>query len=574
MEFRYKCLRVRQTKSDKTIVLFAAPATEIEQWSGVPQKKRFDGDQETVGFQREENPQRINSLGAFCENSENIIQNPLLCATRKLPISTVSFEANAGESGDSQEGTIIIAIPDYDSYSMEEILKFVREYIEARIPELKAKSPSEDVVAKLKARAAREGHLPPDDEVESAAEAEAEEGDGETDNEAEAEAVLFEESHILEFWEDVAGRHEVIKLMDTGKPQEAFLGYTRAALESYLRPVVLVDGQHRLRGTLRAAQNLMDREDIQTEIEKRVGGGETGDAVHRDIMRREVRRLPVSLLLADDPAEQVFQFVVVNQKATPIGRALLGTIVSTTLSNDEMGKVATRLKSAGIELEESQAITYLARFPASPFYGLVERGLAGDSKDLLQWNVFASLVGIFRDLKGGKLFGFKNDYADTWRVKYLNSSAIVAGYEAAGFENARSYWRKIDGPWRQVFIAFFTKIRDKFGDREIENAHNQWGNPRESNLFNKISLTILSADFFQFLVETKRGIDTIEHVPQLIDSWLEDVNESYFNRDWNLSGVKKDSTGIRNQWAYQWAEYRKNPTQLPQGRIYRVPKGD
>jgi hypothetical protein len=82
MEFRYKALRVRQTKSDKRVVLFAALATEIDQWAGVPQKKRF-GEEETVGFNEKKNPKRVESLREFCTNDENIIQNPLLCATRQ-----------------------------------------------------------------------------------------------------------------------------------------------------------------------------------------------------------------------------------------------------------------------------------------------------------------------------------------------------------------------------------------------------------------------------------------------------------------------------------------------------------
>lgn len=85
--------------------------------------------------------------------------------------------------------------------------------------------------------------------------------------------------------------------------------------------------------------------------------------------------MPVSLLLSSDPAEQVFQFVVINQKATPIERSLLGTIVSTTLTNDEMEQVSERLRSSGIQLEEARAITWMARSEESPFCRLVERGV-------------------------------------------------------------------------------------------------------------------------------------------------------------------------------------------------------
>ena len=84
----------------------------------------------------------------------------------------------------------------------------------------------------------------------------------------------------------------------------------------------------------------------------------------------------------------------------------------------------------------------------------------------------------------------------------------MSGYSEAGFGDPFEYWRKFDGPWRDVFMAFFAKIRDEFGDRSTDDAHNYWGKPRDSNLFNKVSLTILAADFFQYLVETRKTIES------------------------------------------------------------------
>ncbi len=129
--YAYSALAVRQTTSAKHVILFAAPATEIDRWAGIPQKKRF-GTGESVGFQREENEKRVDSLGEFCANDDNIIQNPLLCATRRLSVASTRFEPHEGQSGDSQQGTFVIQIPDYGQYSMEKILGLVREYVEAR----------------------------------------------------------------------------------------------------------------------------------------------------------------------------------------------------------------------------------------------------------------------------------------------------------------------------------------------------------------------------------------------------------------------------------------------------------
>jgi hypothetical protein len=441
------------------------------------------------------------------------------------------------------------------------------------VPDLENREPDTAIISSLKERAAEVGHI---EHVDPAEEVE-EQGEGGVLDQVEGgdpSGVLFEESHIIDFWQEIAARHELIKQI--GRPIEGdeFLGFTRDALLSYLRPVVLVDGQHRLRGAISAAREMLNNPDIRSEAEERIANGERWEDVQAELLKRVARLLPVSLLMSTDPAEQVFQFIVVNQKATPIGRALLGTIVSTTLSNDEMDSVANRLKNAGIHLEESQAITYLARHPESPFSGLVERGLAGDSKDLLQWNVFASLVAIFRNLKGGKLFGQKNDYADIWKQRFLLSSGLVSDYASHGFETPEDFWGALNGPWRDVFIKFWAKVRDTFGNTADSDKYNFWGRTRESNLFNKISLTILAADFFQFLVETRTTISNSDEIGDLVDTWLENVNTGYFDKNWNLSGVKKDSTGIRNQWAFLWSEYRKSGGNLPDRRLFRQPKGD
>lgn len=575
MKYDYPAISLRQTSSDKRTVLFAAQAAHISIWAGIPQKKAFGADAESVGFQRDENEKRLREIAEFCSNPSNIIQNPLLCATRDLPFASTKFTAFEDSDEAYQLGTLTIEVPDYGSWNITELLRYVREYIEMRVPDLKNADLNSALIATLKKQASLEG--PQSHEAPDAAEAGGLADDPINLEPPESETyepvgVLFEESHIVDFWNEVACRHEVAKLMDSPPTGTEFLGFTTESLLSYVRPVVLVDGQHRLRGALRAMQDCLSQSEIQTEIEKRISEGESEESVRISLNERLSRVLPISLLLSPDPSEQVFQFIVVNQKATPIGRALLGTIVSTTLSNDEMASVAIRLKEAGIALEESQAITFLARSQDSPFYGLIERGLAGDSKTLLQWGVFASLIGIFRDLRGGKLYGYNNDYANVWRNKFLESCASVSQGTMEGYENSYDYWRSLNGPWRDVFIQFFSRIRDFFGNTTDTDSHNYWGDPRNSNLFNKVSLTILAADFFQFLVERKMTIDSAASVKALVDEWLEDVNPTYFNRDWNLSGVKKDSTGIRNQWAYQWEQYRKNPSQLPQARMFRVAK--
>ena len=467
MKYRYPCVASQQSTSNKWLVQFAARATEINTWAGVPQKKKFDFEgqatAETVGFQREENKARVQSLRAFYENPQNVIQNPLLCSLRDVPESSVRFDPTHLSTAAVQLGELTVEVPDFASFPFEKCVRYVRNYLEDRLPDLKNREPDEASVAELKALASDRGYASSegsdnalrDDMSEDTTSGPSENGD--------PTGALFEESHIIDFWQDIAALHEVVKQLELSSDVDEFLGYPKDALLAYLRPIVLVDGQHRLRGAIVAAHEKWKDDAVQAEACDRIAAGETADAVEAAILEREARLLPVSLLMSDDPEEQVFQFVVVNQKATPIGRALLGTIVSTTLSNAEIDKVATRLKDAGIRVEESQAITYLARHPDSPFRGLVERGLASDTQDVLQWNVFASLISIFRTLKGGKLFGETNDYADIWRKRFLLHSNIVDDYEAKEFDDRLKYWRELDGPWRDVFIAFWTEVRRILG---------------------------------------------------------------------------------------------------------------
>ncbi len=578
MQYTYKCIQFHQTSSDKPLTLFAARATEIDTWAGIPQKTKFASEGqlvgESVGFQREENTKRVKSLLEFYQNTDNIIQNPLLCSLRTIPDSDVHFEPTGESPQDSsiQVGTLSIDVPDFSHFTIESCLRKVREYIEERVPECRTAPLDQNLLIDLRSLAAKTGYIQ-EQRLPILARPDGNDGDTETFETYDPTGVLFEESHIVDFWQELATREKL--LQEIGQPIHGseFLGFTKEALLSYLCPVVLVDGQHRLRGALEAAHERLSDPGIQSEVEDRIQEGESSTDIEKEILGREARLLPISLLMTTSPEEQVFQFVVVNQKATPIGRALLGTIVSTTLSNDEMNNVAYRLRNAGIEIEESQAITYMLRHQDSPFKDLVERGLTGDSKHLLQWSVFASLIAIFRNLKGGKLFGEKNDYAELWGKKYLPSSEITADYSRYGCETPIQYWMTLNGPWRSVFIRFWTKIRTVFGNSEDPDKPNYWGRPRQSNLFNKVSLTILAADFFQFLIETKTKLTSAEEIPALVDDWLENVSMGYFDKDWSLAGVKKDSIGIRSHWASIWSDYRKAGGNLPDRRLFRQAKG-
>lgn len=554
MEFTYPAVKFKSKQDGKSLVLFGAPASDIDSWVGVPQKLKL-GEDESSGFQRTVSPGRLKALKSFFSDTQNVMQNPLLCAIRKTEGLEVSFTSE-NSYGLQEIGTIKISAENLSETPLNVLFKKVLQYLEERSPELKTRPFPDEVYKRL-----REHY----DLIQDASEAETEtfptEEQISNTLESTLEEALFESSQIAEFWDQIKAREALSAALESSCPKDELEGFTREVLESYLRPIILVDGQHRLAGAVEAAKNLINDSPEKTKtIESLIIDFKMpADQAVTQTLREASAILPVSLLMEDSPAEHVFQFVVVNQKATPVPKALLGTIISTSLAPAELDSIKQRLESADIPLEISQAVSSLARSDASPFSNKVARGFEQESGTKLPWTVLSTLADIFRKLEGAKYFHDTSmDHAAIWRNQNLKDSQIVSEWQVRDYKSELEYWQDVNGPWQDVFIAFWTYTRDKLANTEDEAAHNYWGNPRTSNIFNKPSLLTLATDFFSFLREQRARINSLDDIPELVDRWLEYVSPKYFSRDWKLdgSGVKKDSVGIRRQWSNLWYRHR------------------
>lgn len=571
-QFGYPALLVRQGPDAPPLVLFSASAVEIDQWVGIPQKaKMLEG--ETLGFQRDSNLTRVDQIARFYGEPRNVIHNPLLCAIREELGVEVSFKPTSKSSGDSRlaiPGNLTIKLPDRRDLPLVALLNQARIALEKRVPELVNHPQPTELIARLRKKYDAPIRLAEETE-ELEDELDDENVDDANNGTTSPEEALFEESHIGDFWCQLRAREVLLGQLGDQFREDTFLGFGREAVEAYLRPIVLVDGQHRLLGALKAARDSVDEDPkVSPRVAASLRSGTSREEIANRLLIQRARRLPISMLLDPAPGEHVFQFVVVNQKATPVRPALLATIISTSLSEAELEPITERLENAGVPLKSSRAISYLTKNPKSPFANRVARGLSEEGADLLPWTVLGQLVAMFRDLKGAKFFhDGKMDYADIWRRRFLTSSKILAD-DSEDNKEAQIAWRIPDGPWRDVFIAFWWAVRNKFGDSESQDAHNYWGKPRTSNLFNKPSLLTLATDFFAYLVEARKTIDSAEAVTALVDEWLLDVDLSYFARDWKLVNVKKDSSGTRKQWSKLWYGYRRDPKSLPNIKLFSL----
>ena len=137
--YKYPALRMRQTPTGNWLLFFSAPALEIEQWAGVPQRRQLDNS-ETTGFQRVVNKKRLKALLEFCNDERNTIQNPLLCATREESDKFFKFKPlniEDDSANEAQLGVLEIISEDLESLSLLEILLRVKEYLLTRVPSLR-----------------------------------------------------------------------------------------------------------------------------------------------------------------------------------------------------------------------------------------------------------------------------------------------------------------------------------------------------------------------------------------------------------------------------------------------------
>lgn len=569
--FLYKAICHKDTFTSKRRVMFYATAVDIALWSGIPQKMVIGGsdDAESIGFQRVYNPKRVQDIRRFYSERSNISHNPILCAVKSPDENTVIFHQNESDNSSStQHGNLEVVVEKLQDKPFAELFGMLRKSLDARIGLVEKQAiPTEWEINALKKSLYADDLLEDGDEFESSS------MDDENTSK-ELEEVPSVESHIFEFRKAIAAREQLC-LEGAAEGRTEFAGFSKESLISFLLPIVLVDGQHRLRGALEAAHAFMESEEMQQkQLEKYNALRESFDSEQLEsqiekeklqFLRDVSPVLPISLILDSDPAEQVFQFVVVNQKVVPVGKALLGTIVSTTLSDKELDIVRDRLISAGIPLENSRAITKLVVDPQSPFFNKVDRGLNKDaSAELLQWTVLSSLVQIVRNLKGARLYHEDRglDYADCWKEAYLAQSSIVSDFEDYGFDDKYQYWKSDNGPWQLFLSAFFNEVRSRLANDSSEEAENYWGRPKQSNIFNKVYLNILLADFFEFLYTKELTIDSVGHISSLVDNWLAGASADYFSKNWGLTNHKKDSTATRKKWSSLWHTYRRTPSTL------------
>jgi hypothetical protein len=117
-----------------------------------------------------------------------------------------------------------------------------------------------------------------------------------------------------------------------------------SALLDLHKPGLIIDGQHRVKGT-----------------------------------RRMNVHFPVTLLPEADWPELAFQFIVLNKSSKKVADSLLINIVGNSLTDNELQTIDARLSESGIPVPLYQGVMRLHDDDTSPFYSMLRFGLGTES---------------------------------------------------------------------------------------------------------------------------------------------------------------------------------------------------
>jgi hypothetical protein len=374
MKYSYPVFAFRQQADSPIQVAFVAHAGDIVSWSGIPRKS----DELLTGFQRFLDPDRINQeIVPFFQNPANCSPTAIIVALRSdSGLGSCTLEKLPVEAGKPVQTNLFIEV-DVDALTTDKVFEAALNYVDTRLA----------------------GAVGGPDKPEEGGVEDEEEGDEEGEEIAHLGSVTVTRMKEL--------------LADKGNWANADF---RRAIADYVKPVFLIDGQHRA-----------------------VAAAKFGP-----------KGLPFIVCGLFDPAweEQVFQFTVVNLKPKRIPPALITSIAGLSLTRHEQERVEERLAQADVKMAEVSIMSLVAYDEESPFVDMVDMAVGGPQE------------------KEDKLgYGAMKRIAKVWYRASRSSLTLIAksAFSTNSITKARQSWRD-DRVWFDFFCGFWTSIRNRYPD--------------------------------------------------------------------------------------------------------------
>ena len=231
------------------------------------------------------------------------------------------------------------------------------------------------------------------------------------------------------------------------------------ALEAMCRPALVVDGQHRLFGAAQADDEIW---------------------------------LPVVAIPNCCWTEQIYQFVVINEKASKIESSLLTDIFGSSLTRGEQQGLRSKLERSKVNVEERIAAVSATRTGESPFHGMVRLKLPGEAPSGA--NPYIPELTIRQLIEGGS-------GAKSWRTddEFYNT------YVRPTYPDRLKWDSWTSGLWRDYWFAFWSSIRDFYNEEAQKESSDlkvlPWNSTVQTNLTKAVTLRLLQALFVESAIE-------------------------------------------------------------------------
>jgi hypothetical protein len=245
------------------------------------------------------------------------------------------------------------------------------------------------------------------------------------------------------------------------------------------------------------------------------------DGQHRVFGAKNVSAFSVSLpvvLIPDlDFSEQVFHFYVLNNKAKPLNKTELRSIIATSLSKKEIEDLYDRFKQVGVTAEETSWTYQMNTDRNSPFVGLVNFGFGNGTTAPIPENVAYQVVSKFIKL-GKKYRMLYNDVAE-W------GSDLQTGAQHR----------------LQLFFALWSAVKKQYPNAWMKAITNGKG-----QILQKVNLIVLQ-DFLldKLVAEMPKRKAKSEKSPFADAALLEEevgfqlvfLHEEFYLKEWKMKGL-------------------------------------
>jgi hypothetical protein len=237
------------------------------------------------------------------------------------------------------------------------------------------------------------------------------------------------------------------------------------ALEALCRPALVVDGQHRLLG---AAEADLD--------------------VH----------LPVVAMPHSNWSEQIYQFIVINDKAQKVENSLLTDIFGSSLTQIEQNQIRDKLSRSRIDVEARIAAVIANRDSNSPFFGMVRLKLSNDST--LNQGAFITDTTIRLLIDGS------TRHSRGWRIDDELYETLVQ----PNIPDRVNWDSWTNGSWRTYWFSFWSTVRDFYNEQaRKENKPDLWTSSGITNLTKAVTLRILQKLFIDKMIAEVAKVDEL-----------------------------------------------------------------